>query len=257
MRGIIHHPPPMLPQRSSEPVALVGQYLAQAPPIFPQNFDQGSIPQPVAYKHCPQSGASQLSQPTRGTLREIEEALNIALRTKVVPRNVQPPSQEESPPDLEIAPNAQGEYNILQHLSKIPAKITVYELIKRSPSHQDALVKFLQGMTVVENLPVVNLVQALMSLTKTPSLVFSDEEWAPEEHRSMPLCISVALNGLVVDSILIDTGASINVCPFSTLEELAVDPKDFQKVTTTVTAYDNSKRDARGGVKLQLKLGPA
>src|SRR5262249_47285572 len=29
------------------------------------------------------------------------------------------------------------------------------------------------------------------------------------------------------------------------------------KVTTTITAYDNSKRGARGGVKLQLKVSPA
>jgi len=157
-------------------------------------------------------------------------------------------------------PNAQGEYDIIQHLSKTPAKISVKELIERSPSHWQALFKFLQEISVNTDLPPENLTQAILSLSmtknKTPPVVFSDEEWAPEECRSLPLCISIALNGIMVDSVLIDTGASINVCPVSTFESLGVDEKDLQKVTTTVTAYDNTKRGARGGVKLQLKLGP-
>src|SRR5262249_49809412 len=117
------------------------------------------------------------------------------------------------------------------------------------------------GINVTADIPAVELAQAIFSLNttikKTPSVVFSDEEWAPKECRSLPLCISVALNGFMVDSVLVDTGASINVCPFDTFEELRVDPKDFREVSTTVTAYDNSKRGARGKVKLQLKVGPA
>src|SRR5262249_162256 len=80
---------------------------------------------------------------------------------------------------------------------------------------------------------------------------------APAECRSLPLCISITLNGTLVDSVLVDTGASINVCPSSTFELLGVDAKELQKVATTITAYDNTKRGARGGVKMQLKVGPA
>jgi len=125
-------------------------------------------------------------------------------------------------------PNAQGEYDIIQHLSKTPSKISVKELIERSPSHCQALLKFLQEISVSVDLPAENLTQAILSLSmtknKTPPVVFSDEEWAPEEKEST--------------------------------ECLGVEEKDLQKVTTTVTAYDNTKRGARGGVKLQLKLGP-
>jgi len=175
----------------------------------------------------------------------------------VIPRNVQPPPQEESPVESQLAPNAQGEYDIIQHLSKIPAKITILDLIRKSPSHRVTLVQLLQGIDVNEDLPPTGLAQAILALNKTPSVIFSDEEWAPKESRSLPLCISLTLNGTLVDYILIDTGASINVCPVDTFEKLAVDGGDLQESATTVTAYDNSKRGTRGKVKLQLKVGPA
>jgi len=162
--------------------------------------------------------------------------------------------------DTSVVPNARGECDILQHLSKTPAKITVLELMEKSPSHRDTILRFLQGINVSADIPVASLAQAILSLSmtknKTPPVVFSDEEWALEECRSLPLCISVALNDTMVDSVMIDTGASINVCPVNTFQSLGVDEKELQKVTTTVTAYDNTKRGARGGVKLQLKVGP-
>src|SRR5262249_40820287 len=160
----------------------------------------------------------------------------------------------DPPPEPSLVPNAQGEYGILQHLSKTPAKITVLELIEKSPLHRETILKFLQGINVSADIPAASLAQAILSLNttikKTPSVVFSDEEWAPEEGHSFSLCISVALNDTMIYSVLIDTGASINVCPAETFETLGVDQKELQKVTTTVTAYDNSKRGARGKVKL-------
>src|SRR5262249_9530038 len=50
---------------------------------------------------------------------------------------------------------------------------------------------------------------------------------------------------------------SINVCPISTFVKLGISEGDLQKITTQISAYDNSKWAARGAIKLQLQLGPA
>src|SRR5262249_23807751 len=150
-----------------------------------------------------------------------------------------------------------GEYDILQHMAKIPAQITLRELLRRSPSHQEAMFKFLQGINVSEDLPPASLVQAIMSLCVTPSIVFYNEEWAPKECRSLPLCILIFLNGIVVESALLDSRASINVCPIRTFEKLEIREEDLQRTNTQISAYDNSKQAARGAIKLHLQLRAA
>src|SRR5262249_50281522 len=146
----------------------------------------------VACAKDPSTGELQ-SVPLLSTARqEQEEAMNIALRNRVIPRAAPQTSSEEPSQDTSVVPNAQGEYDIIQHLSKIPARVTVKELIEKSPSHWQAIFKFLQSIKVSANLPADNLTEAILSLNltkgKTPSVVFSDEEWAPEECRSLPLC---------------------------------------------------------------------
>src|SRR5262249_50107518 len=248
-------PPPVAPSTSNNPPA------TWSPVSLSQLFDQRGMARSVAYANSSQTGELQPVPLPGTTQQEQEEAMNIALRNRVIPRAVPQPSSEEPSQDTSVVPNAQGEYDVIQHLSKIPAKVTVKELIEKSPSHWQAIFKFLQSIKVSADLPADNLTQAVLSLnltkSKTPSLVFSDEEWAPAECRSLPLCISITLNGTLVDSVLVDTGASINVCPSSTFELLGVDAKELQKVATTITAYDNTKRGARGGVKMQLKVRPA
>src|SRR5262249_8953345 len=149
-------------------------------------------------------------------------ALNINLRNRVIPRAVQAPTFENPSASSELAPNPQGEYDIIQHLAKIPAMISLRELLKRSPSHQEAMFKFLQGINVHEDLSPDSLAQAVMSLCTAPSIVFYNNEWAPKECQSLPLCISIYLNGIVVESALLDSGASINVCPIGTFEKLGI-----------------------------------
>src|SRR5262249_5865822 len=149
-----------------------------------------------------------------------DNALNINLRNRVVPYTVQASTFETPSANSELVPNSQGEYDIIQHMAKIPAQITLRELLRRSPSHQEAMFKFLQKVNVSEDLSPASLVQAIMNLHVAPFIVFYNGEWAPKECRSLPLCISIFLNGIVVESTLLDSGASINVCPIRTFEKL-------------------------------------
>src|SRR5262249_47050915 len=96
-------------------------------------------------------------------------------------------------------------------------KITILDLIRRSRSHQEEMYKFLQKVMVDENLPPEKIVGALLTFHSGPFIIFSDEELAPPEYRTLPLCITFSFSGTLVDSTLIDMGASVIVCPLSTM----------------------------------------
>ncbi|MQL80350.1 hypothetical protein Taro_012781 [Colocasia esculenta] len=130
------------------------------------------------------------------------------------------------------------------------------ELIRRSPSHQFTLLQFLQKIMVNDDLPPSGVTGAILSLTQGPSISFSDKDLAAPECRSLPLCLTINLNGISVDSTLIDTGASINVCPMKTLEQLGLGEENLEKNCSTIAAYDNSKRVAKGKIVLKLGIGP-
>jgi len=84
----------------------------------------------------------------------------------------------------------------------------------------------------------------------------SDEELVPYELRILPLCIAFAFKGTLVDSTLIDTGASVNVCLLSTMRLCGINKSEMKLTPTTFVAYDNSRRPCHGIIDFKMELGP-
>ena len=74
-----------------------------------------------------------------------------------------------------------------------------------------------------DSLPASDVTYAILSVTYGPMIAFTDMDLAPKESRSLPLCLTVTLNGVRVDSTLIDYEASVNVCPSLTLKRIGID----------------------------------
>ncbi|MQM00555.1 hypothetical protein Taro_033293, partial [Colocasia esculenta] len=199
------------------------------------------------------SACESSAKPLQLVLPKSQETVLVTLRNRIVPPPPRPSHDEEDngPPPL-----AGTEYDILQHLDKTPARVSILELIWRSPSHQSTLLQFLQKIMVNDDLPPSGVTNAILCLTQGPSISFSDKDLVTPECRSLPLCLTVNLNGVSVDSTLIDTGASIHVCPVKTLKQLGLGEGDLEKNCSTIAAYDNSKRVAKGKISLKLGIGP-
>lgn len=178
--------------------------------------------------------------------------MNVTLGNRIIPLS-QRQSQLKEVVNAQVPPT---EYDILQHLDRTLARVSILELIKKSPSHQSTLLQFLQNIMVNEDLPTSGVTKAIMALTCGPSISFSDKDLAPPESRSLPQCLTVTLNEVKVDSTLIDTGASINVCPMKIIQKINLQEENLEEVYTTISTYDNSKWYAKGKVTLKLGLGP-
>ena len=80
------------------------------------------------------------------------------------------------------------------------------------------------------------------------NIVFSDDELPTLEERSCPLIIPVDVNNCSLPRVLVDTGASRNVCSLSTLNYLYIEESDVTRLRFACAAYDNSQREAIGTV---------
>ncbi|MQL78799.1 hypothetical protein Taro_011245 [Colocasia esculenta] len=155
-----------------------------------------------------------------------------------------------------IEPLPGTHYDILKHLDHVPAKISILELIKKSKEHQEALRNFLQKVVVNEDMLADKLPSALAMVTRGPAITFVESELAPPEARRLPLCVTLVINHVVVGAALVDTEASINVCPLSTLRACDLSEGMLRPTPTTIAAYDNSRRSCHGMVTVQVELGP-
>ncbi|MQM21115.1 hypothetical protein Taro_054149 [Colocasia esculenta] len=155
-----------------------------------------------------------------------------------------------------IEPLPGTHYDILKHLDHVPAKISILELIKKSNEHQEALRNFLQKVVVNEDMLADKLPSALAMVTRGPAITFAENELEPPEARRLPLCVTLVINHVAVGAALVDTGASINVCPLSTLRACDVSEGMLRPTPTTIAAYDSSIRSCHGMVTVQAELGP-
>ena len=75
--------------------------------------------------------------------------------------------------------------------------------------------------------------------------------------QKFPLHIEVLIHKHRVKRVLIDGGASLNICTLSLLKDLgfseeAIDPK--KKIT--IKAYDDEERASKGVIVLPIRVGP-
>ena len=122
-----------------------------------------------------------------------------------------PPRQE-----FNIPRKIEGEFDVLEQLRKTQAKISIYELIEASEKHRDILMEVLKKAQVPEDMPTETLAAVAAAVFIEPTLFFTDSELAPLERRILPLSVTIMINDYKLSGVLVDTGATLNVCSLDT-----------------------------------------
>ncbi|GAV64523.1 hypothetical protein CFOL_v3_08041 [Cephalotus follicularis] len=91
----------------------------------------------------------------------------------------------------------------------------------------------------------------------TNSITFTDEEIPSEGIGHVKaLYISAMCKDHHIARVLIDNDSSLNVMPKSTLEKLPVDPSYILPSQMVVRAFDGSRREVLGDIKIPIMIGP-
>ena len=125
-----------------------------------------------------------------------------------------------------------SEYNIIEQLHKLPAKISLLSLMLNFEPHREAMLKVLKQAWKhsVGNIMMDNYIS------------FSDDEIPPNGHGSpKALHITTKVKDCTLLKVLIDNGSSLNVMPLSTLMRLLVDRSYMRHIKTVVRAFDDTR----------------
>jgi len=156
-------------------------------------------------------------------------------------------------------PRPLSNYNLLDHLGKTPAHISILELLRLSPAHKAILDKALQESSVPNNINITQFQSMVASIAAPCHLTFSDKDLQPSMHPSHneALHIEVFVNQRRIKRVLIDGGAGLNICSLKLIKQLGYSEKnvDTSKVIT-IRAYDDAERDTEGIILLPIQVGP-
>ena len=115
----------------------------------------------------------------------------------------------------------QSEYKVVDQLNRMPARISLLELLMHSTSHQKLLMKILSEAHVEQDISLGKFEGIVSHITANNYLTFTKDE-IPLEGRghNKALHISVKCMNYAIVRVLIDNGSSLNVMPKTTLDKL-------------------------------------
>ena len=139
----------------------------------------------------------------------------------------------------------------------MPARISLLSLFQNSETHRNAFLKTLGEVYVTPTISVDEIDQLVGNITVSACIAFIDEKIPPKGRDSTKaLHITIKCKNHIMPRALLDNGSSINVMPMSTLLRLPIDLFDMRKSQMVVRAFDRTKREVLGNIKLLIRVGP-
>ncbi|KAK5770254.1 hypothetical protein PVK06_046404 [Gossypium arboreum] len=150
-----------------------------------------------------------------------------------------------------------SEYNVVEQLSKQPARISVLSLLLNLEPHRNALLKVLNQAYVANNVSIEKLDRWINNLNADNFISFSDDEIPPNGRGSVKtLHIITRCKGYIIPNVLIDNGSALNVMPLATLSRIPMDLSYLRPCHSTVRAFDGTRREVMEKIEIPLEVGP-
>ncbi|KAM0833194.1 hypothetical protein ACQ4PT_064416 [Festuca glaucescens] len=198
------------------------------------------------------------------------EEVNMNLRGgKVLPDPVQTkqarvdkPTAQKEVPSHEEAPEGHGEgktkphdvdYNIIAHLKRIPALLSVHDALMMVPDLREALVKALQAPELYE------VCMAKHRLFSNPLFVneitFDEEDNLVEDGaHNRPLYVEGNIGAAYLRRILIDPGSTVNILPLRSLKRAGFTEDDLEPTDVMICGFDNQGKPTLGAITVKIQM---
>ena len=168
------------------------------------------------------------------------------------PHRKEPQSKDAVPNDsTDPACRVPVKYDVIAHLKKIPAMLSVYDALCLSSDMRKALVT---ALTFPEDYRV-EVSQTEIEESEVLNMTFTDEDMllGPKKHNR-PLLMFGEIDVLPTNRIMIDGGSAINLLPLRTLKKIGYSSRDLSKSNVVIHGFNQSGQEAMGTISLVLKL---
>ncbi|KAL4282862.1 hypothetical protein GQ457_16G026280 [Hibiscus cannabinus] len=151
-----------------------------------------------------------------------------------------------------------SEFNVVEQLNKLPARISMLSLLLSSEPHHNTLLKLLNQTFVPKEISIDMVDRLVGNIAMDNFISFSDEE-IPRGARGSykALHITTRCKGHTLPGVLIDNESALNVLPMTTLKKLPIDSTHMKAYQNTVRAFDGTQCDVLGKITVPLLIGPA
>ena len=162
-------------------------------------------------------------------------------------RNDQGPRNE---PIIEVEANEflkfikHNEYNIVEQLHKLLAKISILALLLNLEPHREAMLKVLKQAYVPHNASIDKIDRLVRNIIMDNYISFNDGEIPSNGCESVKaLHITTKVKHCTLHKVLIDNCFSLNDIPMSTLLRLPIDVSYMKHSKIVVRAFDGTRRE--------------
>jgi hypothetical protein len=145
------------------------------------------------------------------------------------------------------------EYNVLAHLRKILALLSIFDTLTMSQDLREVLIQALQNLEkyksyFIEQNMQETLVAAYINFTDDDLLIRTVD-------HNRPLYIIGNYGGQKIGRILVDAGSSINIMPLKTLKTITLDVKNLSDEKVIIHGFNQNSQKALGAITLNLQCG--
>jgi hypothetical protein len=163
------------------------------------------------------------------------------------------PTREEAPdgPDVEKAKAHDVDYNIIAHLKRIPALLSVHDALLMVPSLREALIKALQAPELYE------VCMAKHCLFTNPlfvnEIMFDEEDNIIEDGaHNHPLYMEGNIGAAYLRQILIDPGSAVNILPVRSLKRAGFTVEDLESTDVMICGFANQGKPTLGAITVKI-----
>src|SRR4051812_28721543 len=150
-------------------------------------------------------------------------------------------------------------FDIINQLANIPARITLYELLKLSKSTREALREALADVEVfVTQLPIGSTIDEPHSLSVScvpTDIVFNPEDMQVQGRHARPLYFTGYIGSTEITRIQVDPGSALSIMPRCVMEHLSIPAHRLSATDTYIFGFNANSTRPMEKIKLRFQIG--
>src|SRR3954465_3410393 len=150
-------------------------------------------------------------------------------------------------------------FDIINQLANIPARITLYELLKLSKSTREALREALADAEVfVTQLPIGSTIDEPHSLSVScvpTDIVFTPEDMQVQGIHVRPLYFTGYIGSTEITRIQVDPGSALSIMPRRVMKHLSIPAHRLSATDTNIFGFNANSTRPMGKIKLRCQIG--
>ncbi|CAL9017106.1 unnamed protein product [Prunus brigantina] len=217
-------------------------------------------------RSIPSADKAQQNEEANPSKKSKAKEIKVSLSEKTVAGEAPPSSSKakDHRPDTGKAKESSQshvlKYDILAHLKRIPAPLSVYDALQMSRELREALVIALMSpdsyKSCFKSANVHTTETSKFCASCMAAITFGEDDFllGPKSHNR-PLYVTGEVGGTTINRILLDCGSAVNLIPLKTLHAIGMSARQLSPSMLTIQGFNQLGQKAMGSIALQMEIG--